>query len=162
MQFLADQSQNPSIDFYYLCSLSSSRSSDVLTCWRPSHFFISLLFVQITDYGHPMKPFFIEIQNFWAWTDKMCKFWGICGIFGQFISTHFGTVSSLSIFSITEPLFLQRNKPLYPHLKYFFGIGILIWSTKNQGFNLRVSVVHGPDYALQLYKIYVRPRPIIP
>ena len=25
------------------------------------------------------KPFFIEIQNFWAWTDKL---WGIWGIFG--------------------------------------------------------------------------------
>ena len=23
-----------------------------------------------TDYGLPMKPFFIEIQNFWAWADK--------------------------------------------------------------------------------------------
>ena len=24
-----------------------------------------------TDYGRPMKPFFIEIQNFWAWADKL-------------------------------------------------------------------------------------------
>ena len=24
-----------------------------------------------TDYGRPMKPFFIEIQNFWAWPDKL-------------------------------------------------------------------------------------------
>ena len=24
----------------------------------------------ITYYGRPMKPFFIEIQNFWAWADK--------------------------------------------------------------------------------------------
>jgi hypothetical protein len=23
-----------------------------------------------TDYGPPMKPFFIEIPNFWAWEDK--------------------------------------------------------------------------------------------
>ena len=23
------------------------------------------------DYGCPMKPFFIEIQNFWAWADKL-------------------------------------------------------------------------------------------
>ena len=22
-------------------------------------------------YGCPMKPFFIEIQNFWAWADKL-------------------------------------------------------------------------------------------
>ena len=25
-----------------------------------------------TDYGCPMKPFFIKIPNFWAWADK----WG--------------------------------------------------------------------------------------
>ena len=24
-----------------------------------------------TDYGRPMKPFFIEIQTFWAWADKL-------------------------------------------------------------------------------------------
>ena len=24
-----------------------------------------------TDYGRPMKPFFIEIQNFWAWAEKI-------------------------------------------------------------------------------------------
>ena len=23
------------------------------------------------DYGGPMKPFFIEIQNFWAWAEKL-------------------------------------------------------------------------------------------
>jgi hypothetical protein len=34
-----------------------------------------------------MKPFFIEIPNFWAWADK---FLGIWSIFGRFISTHFG------------------------------------------------------------------------
>ena len=24
-----------------------------------------------TDYGRPMKPFFIEIQNVWAWADNL-------------------------------------------------------------------------------------------
>ena len=72
-----------------------------------------------------MKPFFIEIQNFWAWADKLGrKLWGIWGIFGQTISTHFGTVSPLSTFSIIQPLFLHKTKPLYPHPKYLFGIGI--------------------------------------
>jgi hypothetical protein len=75
-----------------------------------------------TDYGRPVKPFFIEIQNFWAWGDKLDK--GICGIFSQSISTYFGTVSPLSMFSIIQPLFLQKTKPLYPHPKYLFGIGI--------------------------------------
>ena len=35
------------------------------------------------------------------------NFWGIWGSFGQFISTHFGTVSPLSMFSINQP-FLQK------------------------------------------------------
>ena len=62
----------------------------------------------------PNQAFFIEIQNFWAWADK---FWGIWGIFGQTISTHFGTVT-------IQPLFLQKTKPLYPNPKYLFGIEI--------------------------------------
>jgi hypothetical protein len=44
--------------------------------------------------------------------------------FGQLIHTHFGTVSPLSMFSINHPLFLQKTRPLYPHPKYLFGIGI--------------------------------------
>ena len=27
--------------------------------------------IQTKDYGRPMKPFFIEIQNFWAWADRL-------------------------------------------------------------------------------------------
>ena len=30
-----------------------------------------LAFKKPTDYGRPIKPFFIEIQNFWAWADKL-------------------------------------------------------------------------------------------
>ena len=62
------------------------------------------------------------------WADNL---WGISGIFGQTIRTHFGIVSPLSMFSIIQPLFLQKTKPLYPHPKYLFGIGILIWAAKN-------------------------------
>ena len=81
------------------------------------------------DYGHKMKPFFIEITNFWAWADR---FWGIWGIFGRTISTQFGTVTPLSMFSIIQPLFLQKlSLCTYPHPKFLFGIGILIWATKN-------------------------------
>ena len=52
------------------------------------------------------------------------QLWGIWGIFEQFISTHFGTVSPLSMLCINQPLFLQMNKPLNPNLKYLFGVGI--------------------------------------
>ena len=79
-----------------------------------------------------MKPFFIEIQNFWAWADNWAdKFWGIWDIFRQTISTRFGTVSPLPMFSIIQPLFLQKTEPLYPHPIYLFGIWILIWVAKN-------------------------------
>ena len=47
-------------------------------------------------------------QTIWVGT-----FWGILGIFCQFINTHFGTVSSLSMFSIN---LLQKTKLLYPIL----------------------------------------------
>ena len=50
------------------------------------------------------------------WADK---FWSIWGIFGWLISTHFGTVSPLSMFSINQPLFLQKTKPLYPNPSIF-------------------------------------------
>ena len=56
------------------------------------------------------KNFFWLEQTNWAE-----KFWGI---FGQFISTHFGTVSPLSMFFINQPLFLQKIKSLYPNPIY--------------------------------------------
>ena len=56
------------------------------------------------------------------WADKI---WGILGIFGQTISTLFGTVSPLSMFSIIRPLFLQKTKPLYSH-------PIVVWSSSAQ------------------------------
>jgi hypothetical protein len=69
-----------------------------------------------------MKPFFIEIPNFLAWADN---FLGICGIFSQFISTHLGTVSPLSMFSINQPLFLQKNKPYIQIPNVYLGLGFL-------------------------------------
>ena len=76
-----------------------------------------------------MKPFFIEIPNFWAWaavgqTNWADKFLGIWRIFGQTISTHFGTVNPFSMISIIQPLFLLKTKPLYPKSKYLFGVEI--------------------------------------
>jgi hypothetical protein len=72
-----------------------------------------------------MTPFFIESQTFGLgqtiWADKC---WGIWGIFSQFISTHFGSVSTMSLFSINQPFSLQKTKSLYPNPKYLFGIGI--------------------------------------
>ena len=79
--------------------------------------------IQSTDYGRPNDGFFHRNPKLFGkgqknWADK---FWGIWGILGQTIGTHFGTVSPLSMFSINQPLFLQKAKPLYPHPKYLFG-----------------------------------------
>ena len=79
-------------------------------------------------HGLRTPNFVIEIPKFWAWVDK---FWSNWGIFGWTISTHLGTVSPLSMFSIIQPLFLKKTKSLYPHPKYLFGIGIRIWVAKN-------------------------------
>ena len=75
-----------------------------------------------TDYGRPIKLFFIEIPNFW----------GIWGIFERFISNHFGTVIPLSMFSINQ-LFLQKTKPLYPNPKYLFYLGL--------GFEFKLQII---------------------
>ena len=71
------------------------------------------------DYGLPMNPFFIKIPNCWLdqtnWVDKYSGIWGI---FGQTISTHFGTMSPLSMFFIIQPLLLQKPKP---NISFEFG-----------------------------------------
>ena len=76
------------------------------------------LIILHTDYGRPMKPFFIEIPNFWA--DRFCGIWGI---FGRIICTHFGTGSPLAIFIINQPLLLQKLS-LYIHIpNIYLGLG---------------------------------------
>ena len=95
-------------------------------------------FLRVGDYSHrsverahglraPRESFFQKSQTFGLgqtfWAEM---FWGICGIFGRTISTHFGTVSSLSMFSIIQPLFLQKNTFISTS-KYLFGIGVWIW-----------------------------------
>ena len=54
-----------------------------------------------TDYGHPERAFFQKSQTFGLgqtnWAENVGGIWSI---FGRFISTHFGTVSPLSMFSI--------------------------------------------------------------
>ena len=61
-------------------------------------------------------------------------------ILSKTISTHFGTLSPLSMIFIIPPSFLQKTKIFN---KYLFEIGIWIWAPKNWGFSLHVSVVCG-------------------
>ena len=49
---------------------------------------------------------------------------GILGIFGQFISTHFGTDSLLSMFSINQPLFLKKKLSFFIQISnIYLGLG---------------------------------------
>ena len=52
------------------------------------------------------------------------------------------------MFSINQPLFLQKTKSLYPNPKYLFGIWNWIRAAKNQGFSHR-----DPRFSLILPKI---------
>ena len=78
----------------------------------------------ITDYGRPMKLFFIEIPNFGLvqtfWTVHFVGF----GVFRPIYQHHFVAVSLLSMFFINQPLFLQKERHLHPNTKCLFGIGI--------------------------------------
>ena len=54
------------------------------------------------------------------WADK---FWGIWGVFGQTISTHFGAASPLSMYSIIQSLFLQKLSLYIHNAKIHLGLG---------------------------------------
>ena len=71
------------------------------------------------DYGRPMKRFFIEISNIWALADKLGGIWG----YFQPIYQHlFWSVRPLSMFSINQPLFLQKS--LYIQIpSIYLGLG---------------------------------------
>ena len=65
-----------------------------------------------TDYGRPMKPFFIEIPNFCAWTENWAdKFW----FFRPNYQHPFCYCQSLVHASHNiQPLFLPKSKPSQP------------------------------------------------
>ena len=91
---------------------------------------------KITDYGGPMKPFFIEI--FLAWADKLGR--QILGHLGFLRHPFWYSGSLVHIFHYST-IVSTKTKPLYPHPKYLFGIGIWIWAENKWGFSLRVSAV---------------------
>ena len=68
---------------------------------------VCIVVEKIMDYGHPMKPLFIEIQNFWAWANKM----------GRKILGHLG--------------YFRPNYQQPFWYKYLFRIEIWIWATKS-------------------------------
>ena len=85
-----------------------------------------------THYGQQERAFFGKSQTFGLGQTNWAQiFWGILGIFEQFISTNLGAVSPFSMFSINQSLFLQKS--LYPNPKYLFGIGDLNVGRKELG-----------------------------
>ena len=64
--------------------------------------------VDFADYGRQIKPFFIEIPNFWAWADNLGK-------------TNFG---SFGVFSadLSAPCFLLINNYFYKKLRLYIQI----------------------------------------
>ena len=78
---------------------------------------LSFNMLEITDYGRPMKPFFIELLGLGKQIGQIN--FGAFGVISAEISvsTNFGTVSPLSKFSIIQPLYLQKTKFLHPHPK---------------------------------------------
>ena len=69
------------------------------------------------DYRRPIKPFFIEIQNF-SWVDQFSGIWGI------FCQHPFWYSASLVHVFLYSTMAFYKNQPIYPHPKYLFGIGI--------------------------------------
>jgi hypothetical protein len=95
-------------------------------------------------------------EAFFHWNPKLLGLsrqigqinFGVFSVFSaELLAPILDTVSPFLMFSIIKPLFLQKTKPLYSHIKYLFGIGICIWVTNNSGFSLCVS----KDIALQFY-----------
>ena len=86
----------------------------------------------ITDYGHPGKAFFKNPKLLCLGRHFGLKFFEALGVFSAKQSAPILVLWVLCqcfpLF-IIQPLFLQKTKPLYPHLKYLFGIWIL--ATKN-------------------------------
>jgi hypothetical protein len=80
-----------------------------------------------------MKPFFpSKSQNFGLeqtnWADK---FWSICGIFSQFITTHFGTVRPLSLFLLINQYFYKILSLYIQIPNVYLGLGFEYGSRKN-------------------------------
>ena len=127
--FLPSKTYTGSVTFISLMFLCSNWClGEIFPCLFHAH--RSYMSTRTTDAQWSL--FSLKSRTFgFGQTNWANEFWGIWGTFGRTISTHFGAVSPLSMFSIIQPLFLQKTKPLYTHPKYLFGIGIWIWAAKN-------------------------------
>ena len=137
-------------NLYYPVSPAATQncmfSNNPCTCTQTTH----SPYIRAMGLRTPRESLFQKPQTFGRgqtfWPEM---FWGIWDIFGRTISTHFCTVSPLSMGSICliQPLFLQKTTPFNPTTKYLLRSGIWIWVLKNLRLNLSVSVVRSRAHA---------------
>ena len=60
----------------------------------------------------------------WPWLSCPYNEHTLMDLPSSVISTRFGTVTPFSMFSINQPLFLQKTKPLYPNPKTYLGVEV--------------------------------------
>ena len=103
------------------------------------------------------------------WADK---FWGIWGIFGQIISTHFDKVSPLPMISIIQPLFLHKKLSISIHIpNIYLGLSFVFGSQRIRDIasvcpysvlckvkmNYKIEMLHLQYLLLIIYDIYPFP-----
>ena len=122
--------------------VKESRVEEVVLSLSPGHFTS-----QTTDAQWSL--FSLKSRTFGPGQTKWAnKFWGIWGIFRQTISTHFGTVSPLSMFSIIQPLFLQKTKPFISTSQIFIWDWDLNEGRKELG--IEPSFVWSPGFQMSM------------
>ena len=114
--------------FWSILSFKKPTSHGV---WMPNdcnlNKYVSIVRLNHGHFFFQLKPFFMKSRTVGlGQTNRAGQFWSIWSIFGQDYQYHFGTVSPLSMFSIIQPLLLQKDQ----HPKYSFGIGVWIWNSK--------------------------------
>ena len=61
---------------YVNCKLvgikKEKKKKGMILLFKSRNFLGACMYIgRFTDFRRPMKPFFIEIPNFWAWADKL-------------------------------------------------------------------------------------------
>ena len=99
----------------------------------------------ISDYGRPMKTFFIEVPNFWVWADKLGK----CIL--RYLGYFWPNYQHPFWYSVVSPLsMLPFNHYFYKKLSVYTQTQILIWDW-DLNFGLRVSVVRSLNSPIQFH-----------
>ena len=92
----------------------------------------------LTDYGRPMKPFFIEIPKFWGWGRQIGQInFGAFGVFSADLSAPI----LVSMFPNINHYFYKKLSLYIQITNTFLGLGFEFWAAKNLGFSHYMSAV---------------------